>query len=222
MVATRLKNIARLIIFSLIIVKYGISAQETKPTVAVLDFDARGISAHEVATLTERFQNNLFLSKQFILVERNQMEEILNEQAFQMSGCVSDECVVEVGKLLGVHLMVAGSVGKIGKLYTCSARIIDVSEGKIIAIATLDQGGGIEDLLSEGIPELSKLLIMDYNGEVALDKKNGLVDFFFSGGNWKYTTSILVGGISLYMLLNSNANGDQPNNGSATISITIP
>ena len=46
---------------------------------------------------------------------------MLKEQGFQQSGCVSSECAVEAGKLLGVDQIVTGSIGKIGSYYTVSA-----------------------------------------------------------------------------------------------------
>ena len=57
------------------------------------------------------------------MVERNQMEEILNEQGFQQSGCTSAECAAEVGALLGVQNMVSGSFGLLGNTYTIDAKL---------------------------------------------------------------------------------------------------
>ena len=58
-----------------------------KYTVAVLDFEGRGISKLEAATLTDRLSSELANTNAVILVERGQMSEILNEQGFQQSGC---------------------------------------------------------------------------------------------------------------------------------------
>ncbi len=57
-----------------------------KFTVAVLDFEGRGISQLEAATLTDRLSSELANTDAIILVERNQMSEILDEQGFQQSG----------------------------------------------------------------------------------------------------------------------------------------
>ena len=58
----------------------------------------------ESATLTDRLQSEMVNTNAIIMVERNQMEEILNEQGFQQSGCTSAECAAEVGALLGVRI----------------------------------------------------------------------------------------------------------------------
>ena len=86
--------------------------------VAILDLEGRGISEMEAQTLTDRMRSELVNTGAVTIVERSQMQEILEEQGFQQTGCTSDECAVEVGKLLGVQNMITGSIGKIGTSYT--------------------------------------------------------------------------------------------------------
>ena len=79
-------------------------------SVAVLEFEGKNVSVAEASALTDRLRNELFQMGQFKIIERGQMDEILNEQAFQQTGCVSSECAVEVGKMLGVpvHKILGG------------------------------------------------------------------------------------------------------------------
>ena len=77
-----------------------------KETVAILDFEGRGISQMEAQTLTDRLMSEMVNTNAVIMVERNQMEEIMQEQGFQQSGCTTSECAAEVGALLGVQNMV--------------------------------------------------------------------------------------------------------------------
>ena len=100
-----------------------------KISIAVSDFEAKGISNDEAAIITNRIRSELTKTGVFTVVERGQMESVLKEQGFQQSGCTTDECIVEVGQLLNVKQMVAGSIGKIGSILTISARIIDVATG---------------------------------------------------------------------------------------------
>ena len=53
---------------------------EGKQTVAILDFEGRGISQMEAATLTDRLMSEMVSTNAVIMVERNQMNEILEEQ----------------------------------------------------------------------------------------------------------------------------------------------
>jgi TolB-like protein len=63
------------------------------------------------------------------LVKRGMMEEVLQEQGFQQTGCTSEECAVEVGQLLGVQNMIGGSIGRVGDTFTIDARMISVQSG---------------------------------------------------------------------------------------------
>ena len=106
------KLTSKLLLSSLLILFYA-HAQELT-TVAVLDFEAFGISSVESAILTNRMRSGLVMTGKVTVVERGMMQQILTEQDFQLAGCTSDECAVEVGQLLGVANMVAGSIGRIG------------------------------------------------------------------------------------------------------------
>jgi len=141
----------------LIIITMSLCIAQT--TIAVIDFDGRNISAGEVATLTDRFRDELTKTNQYVVVERGKMEEVLREQGFQQSGCTSDECVVEVGQLIGVQQMVGGSIGKVGNVISVSARIIDVESGEIINVTTYDHTGDIGGLLTEGMRQVVARLI---------------------------------------------------------------
>ena len=120
-----------------------------KYTVAVLDFEGRGISKLEAATLTDRLSSELANTNAVILVERGQMSEILNEQGFQQSGCTSAECAAEVGALLGVKNMISGSFGKLGNTYTIDAKMFSVESGATIKTVSKSYKGEIDGLITE-------------------------------------------------------------------------
>ncbi len=120
-----------------------------KYTVAVLDFEGRGISQLEAATLTDRLSSELANTNAVILVERNQMSEILDEQGFQQSGCTTAECAAEVGALLGVKNMISGSFGKLGKTYTIDAKMFSVETGATMKTVSKTYKGEIDGLITE-------------------------------------------------------------------------
>jgi len=63
-----------------------------------------------------------------VVLERKQMLNMLKEQCFQQTGCTSNECAIEAGQLIGVSHIIAGSIGKVGRTYLVTARLIDVSK----------------------------------------------------------------------------------------------
>ena len=98
-----------LIAFAMLVFQLSAQTSEGKQTVALLEFEGRGISQLEAKTLTDRLMSEMVNTDAVIMVERNQMDEILNEHGFQQSGCTSSECAAEVGALLGCLLYTSPS-----------------------------------------------------------------------------------------------------------------
>jgi len=126
----------------------NIIAQEPTRTLAVLDFEPRGINSLEAATLTDRFTSEIGKTETMTLVDRTMVEEILKEQGFQQSGCTSSECAAEVGALLGVQNMVSGSFGKLGNSYTIDAKMFSVETGATIRTVSKTYKGAVDNLLT--------------------------------------------------------------------------
>ncbi|SVB66603.1 uncharacterized protein METZ01_LOCUS219457 [marine metagenome] len=124
-------------------------AQESKPTVAILDFEGQGVDAAEVQTLTERMRTEIGNTKAVRLIERKAVEKIMQEQGLQQSGCTTDECAAEVGQLLGVQFMISGSIGKMGKSFTIDAKMFSVESGETVRTKSATHDGDISGLLTE-------------------------------------------------------------------------
>ncbi len=154
-----------IIVFALILLLFGnLFAQ--RHTIAVLQLSANGITDMESDVLTERLRSHLVNFKEYQVLDRDNMNSILEEQGFQLSGCTSSKCMVEVGQLLGVEFMLSGSVGKFGKIYTIDLREIDISSGEIAKTSSYDFKGEMENLLTEGIQtSLIRLLGTDEEKE---------------------------------------------------------
>jgi len=180
----------------------------SKLTTAVLDFDGLGITAMEAVALTQRLSGEMVNTNVFILVDRSQMEEILQEQGFQQSGCSSAECAAEIGNLLGVQQMVSGSFGKVGETYTIEAKLFSVETGEIVRSVNKTYKGAIDGLIIQ-----VELVAWDLSGfdppaelklkagipleepKVAKKKKGGVGRFLF------WTTALAAAGGSAYYYL---------------------
>ena len=146
---------------------------------AVIDFEGKGVSEIEASALTDRLRTEISNIGTVKLVERGEMEEILKEQAFQQTGCVSSECMVEVGQLLGVNQIVGGSISQVGRTFSVNARIIDVETGEIISSVNYDYTGVVDELLISGMRNVSQLLFLEEGeGIVELDKE---VEYYENG-----------------------------------------
>ncbi len=151
------------------------SAVSGQIPIAVVEFEGKNISQAEASILTDRLRNELFRTDAFQVIEREMVEQILSEQDFQLSGCTTNECLVEVGKLVGVGIIVGGSIGKVGNVFTVSARLVDVETGKLVQVTDYDYEGEIGELLKSGMRgvalELSGEKITGIDPERASDEE---------------------------------------------------
>ena len=119
--------------------------------IVVVNFIGNNISDGEVKALMDRLRTELIKTKHFKVIESELTEEILNSQGLQQSGCTTDKCMVQVGRLIGVQKVIGGSISKVDYIYSVSARIINVETGKIERSEVYDQIGEIGQLLTNGL-----------------------------------------------------------------------
>ncbi len=108
------------------------------PYVAVFNLENTNPRTEEKelgATLTEMLVTALIKSEKFTIMERVQLEKILNEQSLSMSGAISSNQAIEVGKLAGLEAVILGSVSQLAASIEADARLIDVETGKAVAAA---------------------------------------------------------------------------------------
>ena len=117
-----------------------------KPRLAVLDLRVQGLEASAGAILTEWLQGALVATKAFNVVERGQVRKILDEADFQRSDCTESGCAVKAGRILNVRKVVIGSVGKLGRAYVATSRLVDVETGKVEREARGTHKGDLSDL----------------------------------------------------------------------------
>ena len=124
--------------------------EDEKVTVAVMDFDPRGISLLEAQTLTDRFSTEISNTGKAILVARSTVLEVMEDQGYDTSGgCTSEECAAEVGALLGVKYMINGAIGKLGETFTIDAKMFEVATGAAARTKNATYTGNIDGLITE-------------------------------------------------------------------------
>ena len=136
-------------IFAFFLTLSYITAQDPRPSVAVLDFEARGLPIYEAETLTERLRSEISNTNAVRLTDRKLLEKILEEQGLQQSGCTTDECAAEVGQLLGAQFIISGAIGKLGNSYTVDAKMVSVTTGAAERAKSVTYKGEVSDLIVE-------------------------------------------------------------------------
>lgn len=126
--------------------------------VAVFDFEVRTGDKYISRSLADKVIHEFSQSDKYEVIDRGNMNKILGEQKFQMSGCVAQECKVEAGQILGVGKVVNGSVGLVGKTYYLTLQLIDVKTGKVELSAEDECRCEIDELLGSTRRLAKKLL----------------------------------------------------------------
>jgi TolB-like protein len=126
--------------------------------IAVFDFEVRTGDKDISRLLADKVIHVFTESNKYEVIDRGNMNKILGEQKFQMSGCVAQECKVEAGQMLGVGKIVNGSLGIIGKTYYLTLQMIDVKTGKVELSAEDECRCEIDELLGSTRMLAKKLL----------------------------------------------------------------
>jgi len=99
--------------------------------IAVIDLESSVISKSDASLITDQVMDAIVRSKQFRVLERSNMNRILKEQEFQMSGIVKQSSMIEIGELLGVQAVLSTQLHKVGEYYTLSVQLTSVKTGEI-------------------------------------------------------------------------------------------
>lgn len=120
--------------------------QKTK--IAVLDFEVIGDKLETTdmgAILSEWFITSIVKSGRFDVVERAMLQKIISEQKLSSTGLIDEDSATKLGKLLGVKVIISGSVLKMQDSIEINSRVISVESGSIIAADNI-RGSASNDL----------------------------------------------------------------------------
>jgi hypothetical protein len=89
--------------------------------------------------VTEFISNELefiMVGKGFLLVDRGQLDQIRQEQRFQLSGEVDDTQAVSIGKMAGANIIITGAVTGTGNLQRLRLRALDTQSAQVLVAAS--------------------------------------------------------------------------------------
>jgi curli biogenesis system outer membrane secretion channel CsgG len=134
-----------------------IGTAQSKIRVAVMEFENNATDEWSSWGLGKAAQDAMVTalveSGMFSVIERQKLEMILNEQGLGRSGAVTTQSAAKIGKLLGVQILITGSVTEFGKEETgggllgvvgadvvtyrtaLDARMMNTTTGEILAVA---------------------------------------------------------------------------------------
>jgi len=110
---------------------------------------------NEFNDFTRNVQDILYtnlIQRGMTVVEREKMEQVLNELGKSFSGMIDSSTAAEIGKMLGVEAIVVGTVADMGNSVDLRTRLVDVEKGAAITAAQIDvvKDPTITKILSNG------------------------------------------------------------------------
>ena len=133
---------------------------------AVLEFHYPDSKAGPASlAVQERLTTHLVQTAKFDVVERLHLARILAERKLERTGLVDSHTTQELGRLLGVQVVVVGSLTPVGATAVdVNARVVDVRSGQIlsagIARYTQDSGLAIDPLPHTGGRPLVQIALL--------------------------------------------------------------
>lgn len=114
--------------------------------VAFVGFDSGDISESGRLILSDLVRREISIAPGFALVDRGNVELLLEEQELRLSEAFDAADPVRVGELTGAGSYIVGRIGLLGTLYIISLRMIDVETGQVTRTVTEEFIGPLEDL----------------------------------------------------------------------------
>lgn len=131
------------------------AARDSLPTAALLGFRDIPTTEPGLRTLQDRLFLEAFKARRWRLLERQRMDAILAEHAFQGSASCSTSCTADLGTMLGVRTLLIPEFDRDAGIIHASLRELDVGSGEVLRLAEAET----DEPLSESSRTLARLLI---------------------------------------------------------------
>jgi hypothetical protein len=124
----------------------------------VYDFDVTEQYRTVALILAEALREEVFKLKQFVLVNREDLQKVLEEMALQQTGLIDEKEAVRTGKGLAANQVVTGRLGQLGKTFVMQAKRVDVETLGTLGLASTKFTEGQEDEVFNKLPEFARAL----------------------------------------------------------------
>lgn len=129
-----------------------LQADEEIYPVAVLPFSERGKEvAEQGQQVTDLMFANLVINPELFLVDREDLDTVLQEQELSLSGAVKTDEAIQVGQLTGAKVLITGSVMQVGSSRYVIAKIIGTETSRVL-------GASVKGLVSDELDGLVEQL----------------------------------------------------------------
>ena len=104
--------------------------------IAIMDYTS--LSNKEFANyFSDEISLQLFLKEKFQIIERNQLEYIINEQKLGSSGLIDNKSAINIGNILSVDAIIIGEMNIVSPNILITTKVISVETGEILFLDNL-------------------------------------------------------------------------------------
>lgn len=148
------------LVLSVIFASDTLQAQQTVYPTAIFAFQERGADVKGLGTqVADLVFASLVTDPNMYLVDREDIQNILQEQELSVSGIVNPAEAVQVGQLTGAKLIVTGSVIQAGDKLVLVAKIIGTETSRVA-------GASIKGQIDQDLDELTERLAANIVKEI--------------------------------------------------------
>jgi hypothetical protein len=108
--------------------------------------------------ISAALREELFLLKTFVLVNREDLDKVLREEALQRTGLIDEKEAVQAGKGLAANQIITGNLGLLGNTFVLQAKRIDVESFGVLGVTSEKFKQGQEEKLLDKLPQLARRL----------------------------------------------------------------
>ncbi|HPO49726.1 MAG TPA: CsgG/HfaB family protein [Spirochaetota bacterium] len=171
-----------LLFFILINSFLSLSAQD-KIRVAVLDFTYNNVNKKIVTQISDHFTTLISDSPAFIVVERKDLEKVIEEQNLQMSDQFDQNTAVEIGNFLGSELVIMGKVERLNDRLSITIKGVNTKSAEVkFSKNIIPEGSGqvLFDSLSLMVTQITaEITGQDTNKVEFVEKQRKIEDLNF-------------------------------------------
>jgi len=141
------------VIWLAVLLSIGNGQALDKMSIAVMDLEPQGVDRTIAQTLSEIMRTELLNTGRFEVLERAQMDRLIEEMKLQQTGLTDAQDAAELGKMLNVEKLIIGSVGQMGNTYQVNVRLVDVGRA-VTEVAERSECPAREENLPQVITDL--------------------------------------------------------------------
>lgn len=135
--------------------------QPTSVSLAVLDYDATLPGNDELGSqMAEILAARLSIESNLKLVERTELDKVIDEHRLALTGLVDDERAARVGRLVGAQMLVTGKAFVLDDDLLIVTKLIGVETGRVVGtIRKVDLGQAISEVAMRVADDVVQLVL---------------------------------------------------------------